>query len=301
MIIYGVESNAVRVEECKEMLNILVFERLDQCLAFDSGITSAFIAVSPLGHSTLIHECLARGLHVFTEINLVDEGYSENITLAEKRGKVLFLSSTFLYREEVKFIMDKVKGYEGNLNYSYHRGQYLPDWHPWESYKDFFAGDKRTNGCREILAIDLPWLTKCFGDVTDIVVQKDKITMLDINYCDTYIIFLKHSSGHGGVFIVDVVARKPISSMKIWGENLQIEWDGTPEGLYCYNVENKEQENVYLYQSVEQLNNYSSNIIENAYYSEIVSFYEQIRNGREAEYTFHDDIKILNLIDRIEG
>ena len=44
------------------------------------------------------------------------------------------------------------------VNYIYHIGQYLPDWHPWENYKNFFVGDKRTGGVREIFGIDLPWL-----------------------------------------------------------------------------------------------------------------------------------------------
>ena len=34
-------------------------------------------------------------------------------------------------------------------------GQYLPDWHPWESYKSFFVSNKKTNGCRELFAIEL--------------------------------------------------------------------------------------------------------------------------------------------------
>ncbi len=61
-----------------------------------------------------------------------------------------------------------------NFSYTYHVGQYLPDWHPWEDIKDFFVNDKRTNGNREILVRELPWLTETFGEVIDFKVEMNK-------------------------------------------------------------------------------------------------------------------------------
>lgn len=105
---------------------------------------------------------------VFTELNLVSDGYEE-FTKDEYDNR-LFLSSTLLYRKDIQYIKDRVG--EERVNYVYHVGQYLPDWHPWESYKDFFVGDKRTNGCREIMAIDLPWIESAFGKIVDFSVVK---------------------------------------------------------------------------------------------------------------------------------
>ena len=53
------------------------------------------------------------------------------------------MSSTLQYRKEIQFIKEEVKKVSGKVNYIYHVGQYLPDWHPWENYKDFFVGDAR--------------------------------------------------------------------------------------------------------------------------------------------------------------
>ena len=105
------------------------------------------------------------------------------MSLAKEVCKTLFLSSTFFYREEIRYIRSKISN-DKKWNYSYHIGQYLPDWHPWESYKDFFLGDKRTNGCREIMAIELPWLTGTFGEVDRVNVLSDKLTGLNIDYKD---------------------------------------------------------------------------------------------------------------------
>ena len=76
------------------------------------------------------------------------------------------------------------------VNYIYHIGQYLPDWHPWENYKNFFVGDRRTGGVREIFGIDLPWLLDAFGPVKHVYAEKDKLSGLEIDYPDLSLIHI---------------------------------------------------------------------------------------------------------------
>lgn len=265
------------------------------------NLDSAIICTSPLSHSKLIKLCLENNLHIFTELNLVADGYDENVQLAKEKNRVLFLSSTFLYRAEIKQIDKLVKMQSGRLNYIYHIGQYLADWHPWESYKDFFVGDKRTNGCREIFAIELPWLIEVFGNIKDIVTRKSKISSLNIDYCDNYMVVLEHESGHKGMLAVDIVSRKAVRNLEVFGENLYLSWDGLPEGLKMINVEEKKEENITLYEKVDQLDQYSKFVVENAYYNEIVAFFDAITNNIEPIYNFKKDKIILDLIDRIEA
>ena len=123
----------------------------------------AFVCTAPITHARIIDELLDAGLPIFTELNLVDDGYDALIAKAAEKGVPLFLSSTMLYRAETQYIKKQVQDFGKPVNYIYHIGQYLPDWHPWENYKNFFVGDKRTGGVREIFAIDLPWLLDAFG------------------------------------------------------------------------------------------------------------------------------------------
>ena len=44
------------------------------------------------------------------------------------------------------------------LAFTYQVGQYLPDWHPWESYKDFYVSKRATGAYREIVPFELAWL-----------------------------------------------------------------------------------------------------------------------------------------------
>jgi len=294
----GVDSREDRRAEASGRFGIPSVARLTE---IELPIDCAFICTAPLTHASIITECLHRGWHVFTELNLVADAYSENTALAKKRKVVLFLSSTFLYRDEVRYIREQVADCGCTVNYSYHVGQYLPDWHPWESYKSFFVNDKRTNGCRELMAIELPWLIKTFGDVIGVTVRSGKMTELDIDHDDNYVMLLEHASGAKGTFLVDVVSRKPVRNLEIFGELIFLSWDGSPSGLFHFDIIEKVHRNVNLYTSVDQQEGYSTQIVENAYKNEILAFFAQIQGGKPAEYSFEDDERTLALIDTIES
>ncbi len=298
--IFGVDTKEERRNECKELYGIETFNTLEE-LILEKEVTCAFVCTSPLSHSQIINQCLNHELHVFTELNLVSDRYEENIAIAKEKNLLLFLSSTFLYREEIKEICTSINAVNGLLNYTYHVGQYLPDWHPWENYTDFFVGDKRSNGCREIFAIELPWLTSVFGDIVKVDVIRNKISNLKIDYHDNYLVIVQHKTGHKGILAVDVVSRKAVRNLEVFGEELYLSWDGTAKGLKIYDYEKKMDLAINLYKEVDQLEGYSNFVVENAYYNEIVSFFDSLENGVTPVYSFDKDKQILALIDEIEG
>lgn len=298
--IVGIDLNQQRCIDAQNEYDIEICESIIKAKE-KYNIEAVFISTSPISHAKIINECLNLNLNVFTELNLIPDGYKENIDLANKNNCVLFLSSTFLYRDEVDYIKKCVSSTESKLCYNYHIGQYLPDWHPWESYKNFFISDKRTNGCREIFAIELPWITEIFGNIKSYKVIRDKLTGLDIDYPDNYLVLLEHESGHKGVLCVDVVSRKAVRNFELYGEDLYISWDGSPTGLLRYDVENKCDNKIDLYEKIDKLSGYSSNIIENAYYNEVKCFFDCINGKDVSKYSFKKDEKILKLISDLEG
>ena len=294
----GIDAREDRRAEASERFGAQVFSSLEEAMCICPQ--AIFICTPPLTHAAVIRECLNRGLHVFTEINLVDTAYSENQKLAEQQGLTLFLSSTPLYRKEPAYLIEQASKYDGAMSYQYHVGQYLPDWHPWESYRDFFISDTRTNGCREIFAINLPWVLSAFGPVEEVFAVSTRSTELHIAYPDSRIAMFRHKNGTIGTFTADLVAREPIHRMRIQSEQLLLQWDGTPQSLRSFNMEQKTWRQVCLYEDVDQLSGYSANIIEDAYAAEITAFFLAIEQGKRPVYGFKEDQETLSLIDRIE-
>lgn len=293
--ILGVDARMDRREETEKQFGIKSVASLNEIAAETECV---FICTSPLSHAAIAKECLQRKWNVFTELNLVDDGYQENLSIAKANGCVLFLSSTFFYREEIKHIRSRITS-DRKWNYIYHIGQYLPDWHPWESYKDFFIGNKRTNGCREILAIELPWLTSVFGDVEEINSVSDKMTGLSIDFNDNYMIQLLHKNGNKGSLIVDVVSPAAVRNFEVYAEERYISWNGTPDSICEFDPESKKLRPVRLTEQVEHQEGYSSFVVENAYKNEIREFFDVVLNGKQPVYGFEQDQKILKLIDKM--
>ncbi len=295
----GVDSNPSRRDEAAAQFGIDCFPSIPEaCAAFSPE--AGFVCTSPLSHAAIIHELLSRGLPVFTEINLVADGYERNLALAREKGLLLFLSSTPLYRRETRWIEERVRQAGCPLVYRYHVGQYLPDWHPWESYKSFFVGDRRTNGCREIFAIELPWLVSAFGEIEQAQAVKTAQTSLGLDYADSYLVTLRHAGGALGQLAVNVVSRKAVRDLEVIGETLYLRWGGTPDTLSYYDFAAKTDLPVDTYETVEHDSLYAANIVENAYVDELAAFFDLLAGKPARRHSFERDRALLALIDELE-
>lgn len=298
--IIGIDNSEERCREVEDLFNIKTLSNSDEFFE-NNDCEAVFISTPPLTHSKIINDALNNNLSVFTEINLVKEMYDENIDLADENELTLFLSSTQLYRKEINYITSKISNFNKTTNYIYHIGNYLPDWHPWESYKNFFVGNKKTNGCREILTIEMPWIVNTFGEIKRVHVSKNKIADLEVDYPDSFFVNVIHKNGSNGVLIIDLVSRHAVRNLEIINEDGYIQWDGTPEGLKEWNPNSNELNEINLYDEISNQEDYNQTIIENAYLEEIKDFFNTLNsNQKHGLYSFEKDKYILDVIDIIE-
>jgi predicted dehydrogenase len=294
----GVDSAPARREEAAG-LGIQPYATLSEALSA-RGWGAGFVCTAPLGHAALIGELLDAGLPVFTELNLVADGYDELMEKARQKGLLLFLSNTMLYRAEPRFITARVQSFAQPVNYVYHIGQYLPDWHPWEDYRNFFVGNARTGGVREIFGIELPWLWRCFGQAKLVSAQARRLSKLELPYPDSVFATLRHQNGTLGQLAVDVVCPKAVRSLEVYGEGLHLFWEGNPRALYEYDAAAGEKRPVETYESYSHDARYSDNIVENAYLDEVAAFFEALAGNARPLWSFEQDKKVIALMDEID-
>lgn len=294
-VILGVDNSLKRANDIANEYGINCCSELSE---IREKFDCAFVCTPPQSHAAIIKSCLESGMHVFSEINLIDDLYDENILLANQKKRVLFLSSTPLYKEEMKIIDYRVKENGRPCAYQYHVGQYLPDWHPWDKLKDFFASNKVTNGCRELFAIELPWIRHTFGNIETVTVVKTKLTNLELEFPDTYFVQIKHENGNIGSLTIDVVSRHAVRKLEIFNENMYIAWNGTPDSLYEKDFERDELKQQSVGRYIREAG-YGEFINEYAYKKEIEAFFDVIK-GKEPLYSFEKDKEILQIIDEIE-
>ncbi len=269
--------------------------------AIDEKPDIAFVCTSPGHHAEMILTLIDAEINVFTELNLVDTYYDKIIETAKAKNVSVFMSSTMLYNKQIAQIDKFVKRTNKPVTYICHIGQYLPDWHPWESYKDFFIGKKETNGVREILAVQLPWIINTFGKITSVKVTAQKCTDLNIDFNDSLLINFMHENGNIGVFAADTVSRKAVTYLEIIGEDIHLFWHGHNDDLMVYDFKTKKMESVCAYENVEHTDGYADNIIENQYLDEIANFLNTVYKGTIPKYSIEKDKYTLSVIDAIEG
>jgi predicted dehydrogenase len=105
-------------------------------------------------------------------------------------------------------------------------GQYLPDWHPGEDYREgVSARAEKGGGVILDLIHELDYVTWLLGPVAEIFCFAGKVSSLKIDTEDTAAMALKFTSGALGTIHLDYIQRAPSRTCKIVGEQGTIEWD----------------------------------------------------------------------------
>ena len=116
------------------------------------------ISSPPKFHLEYAYISVELGLSCFIEASVVDgEQLLKPEDMARKNGVVCFPSCTMKYFKGPQTIKQIVKSeiLGQILTVNYQTGQYLPDWHPWESVPDYYVSERATGGCREIVPFEL--------------------------------------------------------------------------------------------------------------------------------------------------
>ncbi len=161
--IAGVDLREDRRREVERLHSIRTLSGVDP--KFLAGVDAVIVSTPPNHHAEYLKASVEAGKHVFVEASVVDAGLSDLDALARKKRVIVAPSCTLRFHPAVKQVAQLVTG--GTLgkvaNFSYHSGQYLPDWHPWERVADYYVSNPETGGAREIVPLELTWLTKVYG------------------------------------------------------------------------------------------------------------------------------------------
>ena len=299
-LLAGADAREDRRSEVQKQHDIPVYDSSDAAFR-DFHPSVVIVCTSPLCHGSIVLRALGEGCHTFSELNLDQSDYDAILSAAQTHDRIAFLSSTMLYRDEIEYIGEKIRDPEKTA-YIYHVGQYLPDWHPWERIQDFFVFDPKTNGCRELFAIELPWLARVFGKIADVSVKRRSISSLDISYPDAFTCLINHETGVSGALLLDVVSRIPSRNLRVVAENFDIAWEGTPQSLRFFDALEKKAYHPFAAEESHAADQrYAAMISDAPYRKEITAFLSAIDGHLQIpRYGYEEDRRILEIIDSVE-
>jgi len=297
--ITGFDLKAARRKEASDKYNITTIDSIESVC--QNSFDVMFVSVPPDKHTECAYIALENNMHCFIEASIMADGLSDLENKAIGRNLKFYASATLRFHPTMKKIKEMMdSGVIGKVsNFSYHSGQYLPDWHPWEDIKDFYVSRKETGGCREIVPFELAWLNWIFGDVDEVAGFRDKTISLDADIDDTYAQILKYKSGTIGTLIVDVVSRSAVRNLIVNGEIGQLRWDWNEKVLKHYCAKEKKWFH-YNEPKGNSESGYNENIVEEMYIEEVKTFLDSIREDKLVANSLTDDLEILNCLYAIE-
>ena len=114
-----------------------------------------------------------------------------------------------------------------------HWGEYLPQWHPWEDYRQSYAArDDLGGGVIRTLTHPLDYLRYIIGEVDTLWSFNGHISPLELDVEDVAEIGLKFSNGAIGGLHLNYVQRPPRHTLEIVGTQGTLRWDNADGALH---------------------------------------------------------------------
>ena len=229
IIIYSTGKSRITdaIEETKELKK---FTSLDAALAEKPDI--CMITNPTALHVKTAIKAANAGCHLYIEKPISNN--LENLELLKSRvseKKLLsFITYQFRFHPHIKLlrlIFQNEKLFYGKPLYvTAEWSEYLPDWHPWENYKQGYSARSDLGGGVLLTQIHpLNYLTFLFGKIKYTHINKTATNTLDIDVDDVADLLIQFNNGVSGHIHVDFLQKPRVHTMKIVTSNGRFEWD----------------------------------------------------------------------------
>jgi predicted dehydrogenase len=158
---------------------------------------------------------------------------------AEKSGAKILVGFQFRYHPTLNKARELVQGglLGRVLTVHAHWGEYLPDWHPWEDYRQGYAARADLGGgVIATLTHPLDYLRYMLGEIDALWSFNGHISPLEMDVEDVAEIGLEFNSGVIGAVHVNYVQRPPVHRLEIVGTVGTLRWEASDGVLRCFKM-----------------------------------------------------------------
>jgi predicted dehydrogenase len=164
----------------------------------DCRLDALVISTPPDQHVDLYRAAFDAGLPFFSEASILTPTvgwFAER----ERHSKVCgYPSATWRFYAPLQSLAQTLRepGAPRVTAVHHEYADYLPRWHPWESYWEFYAGARRrTSAAREMVPFEFEWLCWLFGEVEEVSAAVERLGSWRTDIDDSYFLHVRFADG----------------------------------------------------------------------------------------------------------
>jgi len=192
---------------------------------------AAVIVTNPTAlHLDIAIPAVGAGCHILLEKPISDSLDRLDILqqAAHKSGSKILVGFQFRYHPTLNKARELIQ--ENHLGKIFtvhaHWGEYLPQWHPWEDYRQSYAArDDLGGGVIRTLTHPLDYLRYLIGEIDSLWSFNSHVSSLELDVEDIAEIGLNFSNGAIGGVHLNYIQRPPRHTLEIVGSNGTLRWD----------------------------------------------------------------------------
>ena len=158
---------------------------------------------------------------------------------AQKSGSKILVGFQFRYHPTLNKARELIQSNALGkvLTVHAHWGEYLPQWHPWEDYRQSYAARADLGGgVIRTLTHPLDYLRYLIGEIESLWSFNGHISPLDLDVEDVAEVGLKFTNGAIGGLHLNYFQRPPVHRLEIVGTNGTLRWDNADGILHFYQL-----------------------------------------------------------------
>ena len=270
------------------------FRSIEECL--NEKPTIAFITNESSYHIKTAIKLAESNLHLFIEKPLSDStsGTLKLKKLIDKKKLITQLGCNLRFYPAFKKIKELVDNeiIGKPISVQVETGSYLPDWHPYEDYRNGYAAKKELGGGILLTAIhEIDYLYWIFGKISDVLSITGKFSNLKINTDDLSVSLIKFKNNVIGEIHLDYFQRPFYKSCKIRCVSGIVYWNSDSNSIKIYNSNLKK----WFTKKINKNYKLTSKQANLMYMDEIKYFLNCVKNNKKTFNNFDHGLDVLKI------
>jgi len=242
------DTDAERLSPVISELNVKPFTDYERALA-ETSPDIVFVCTPPVFHVSQARQAVQAGAHVFIEKPLSNtlDGVDELIAEAEARRRIVQVGYNLRFHPGLQMVKRLLaENAIGRVLWACAEvGQYLPDWRPWQDYRQSYTARQDLGGGIILDAShELDYIIWLLGQPVAVMCMASKVSSLEVDVEDCADVLLRFSDGTQADVHLDFVQREYTRSCKLVGESGTLLWNYAESQLRLYQAENSEWETI---------------------------------------------------------